>query len=339
VREMNTKNLVLLLLLLPLTAFAKDVVTEGSGGGINWTQGYIWADGYGVAPDDAPERKKRLLARRAAQVDAYRNLGEFVEGVRVSSESVVQDLVLASDTIRTKITTVVKGAIMTKDHYQNEVAQVRLQIPFDGPFSSAVNPGAIGKSQTTSFMDYLTPVEGFETVGNALINYVVSPAYAAAEGGALVRSSADLDLATRLLQFAVDQEPSSLIEQLQADTKAYKESNKYTGLLIDASDVSGFQLATIPRLRNTNGDVVYPSDELLGDQLSAKRPVSYDFDVGDAIKNLRVATVPYVIKANSVYKSRNSDLVLSDADAEFIKGNVQLRNAITRAGVMIVISE
>ena len=82
---MKRFGLVLTLCSLAQCVSAADVVTQGAGGGINWTQGYIWAHGYGVARDNVQEPKKRLLARRAAQVDAYRNLAEYVKGVRVSS--------------------------------------------------------------------------------------------------------------------------------------------------------------------------------------------------------------------------------------------------------------
>ena len=46
-----------------------------------------------------------------------------------------------------------------------------------------------------------------------------------------------------------------------------------------------------------------------------------------------------MIKARGVFRSRNSDLVISEQDAEFIRGNQRFRSIINGAGVMIVVSE
>lgn len=333
------KPLIAVLLWLPLVAVAKDVITEGPTGGVNWTQGYVWADGFGVARDDAADRKKRLLARRAAQVDAYRNLGEYLNGVRVSSETVVQEMVLASDVVRTKVETLIKGAMMTKDTYQNDIAQVTMRVYFEGDFSSAINTAISGSGRTVSERYYLDPMRKLQTVVEYLMETAIPTAHAVGDAGALIRNSADLELAQRLLQRTADNEADAVLEQLKADAEAYQTASRFTGLLIDATDVSTFQLATIPRIRNAEGEIIYPNDDLLGGGLASKRPVSYDFDVDDAVENERVKYTPYVIKAESTYRSRNSDLVISDADADFISGNAPLLGAISDAGVMIVIAE
>lgn len=335
---MNIKPLITAFLMLPLVAVAKDVITEGPTGGVNWTQGYVWAEGYGVARDDAADRKKRLLARRAAQVDAYRNLGEYLNGVRVSSETVVQEMVLASDVVRTKVETLIKGAMVTKDTYQNEVAQVTMRVYFEGDFSSAINTAISGGGRTVSERYYWDPMHKLQSVVEYLVDTAITSAHAQ-EAGALIRNSADLELAKRLLERTAENEANAVLEQLKADAEAYQSASRFTGLLVDASDVGAFQLATIPRIRNAEGEIIYPNDELLGGGLAAKRPVSYDFDVDDAIENERVKYTPYVIKAESIYRSRNSDLVISDTDAQFIIGNTPLLGAISDAGVMIVVAE
>ena len=336
---MKRFGLVLTLCSLAQCVSAADVVTQGAGGGINWTQGYIWAHGYGVARDNVQEPKKRLLARRAAQVDAYRNLAEYVKGVRVSSESVVQTMVLASDTVRARIETVVRGAVMHQDHYQNEVAQVTLRIYMDGDFSSSLNQASLIQTNTAVLSPARPPVLWFENLARTLGRFAVSPAYAMDDQGRLVRTDADLELAERLLRQSGQQDPKQLLQQLQDDARVFRESSTYTGILVDASGVPDFVLATIPRIRDPEGNVVYPRDELFSSSLAAKRPVSYDFDVHDAIRNSRIAVTPYVIKAQSVYRSRNSDLVISAEAARFIAENNQFREIAKQAGVMIVVAE
>lgn len=56
------------------------------------------------------EAQRRLMARRAAKVDALRNLTEQVYGVRIDSHTLVRDFVTQSDTIRAKLDAVIQGA-------------------------------------------------------------------------------------------------------------------------------------------------------------------------------------------------------------------------------------
>jgi len=52
----------------------------------------------------------KLLAKRAAQVDAYRNLGEVIQGVRIDAKTIVRDFVTESDQIRASFNGIVQGA-------------------------------------------------------------------------------------------------------------------------------------------------------------------------------------------------------------------------------------
>lgn len=56
------------------------------------------------------EAQRRLMARRAAKVDALRNLTEQVYGVRIDSHTLVRDFVTQSDTVRAKLDAVIQGA-------------------------------------------------------------------------------------------------------------------------------------------------------------------------------------------------------------------------------------
>lgn len=306
---------------------AEDVIAESGNGGINWTEGYVYAYGYGVAADDTPERKKRLLARRAAQVDAYRNLAEILQGVRVNSETTVQDMVLASDVVRTKVEGLVKGAVMTKDHYQNDIAQVTMQVPIDGGLSQATNqPKLFNSSADNALIDHA------RAAAQQLAQWLLpAPAYAASP---LISSPADYDFAQRILQSG----EGDVLKTLAAEVEAYGSTSSFSGLLVDATSVANFQLATIPRLRNEAGDIIYPTEELFDEVLSAKRPVSYDFDVGDAISNERVATNPLIVKATGVFKSRMSDLVVDQATSDALLNNARLMGIVNQAGVMIVVA-
>ncbi|MCX7918977.1 MAG: LPP20 family lipoprotein [bacterium] len=73
----------------------------------------IRATGYGAPPPPRPggtPAQARLLAQRAAQADAYRNLAERIKGVRIEGETTVQDFITRDDRIRTRVDAVIRGA-------------------------------------------------------------------------------------------------------------------------------------------------------------------------------------------------------------------------------------
>ena len=54
--------------------------------------------------------EKSLMAKRAAKIDALRNLAEQVYGVRIKSDSYVRDFVTQSDEMRARVNTFIQGA-------------------------------------------------------------------------------------------------------------------------------------------------------------------------------------------------------------------------------------
>ncbi len=140
------------LLLAFSTAFGQESISAkdwtqvveqiGAKGRVNWSGGYVEATGIGAPPEKYYGKPQaRPMALRAAQVDAYRNLLEVVQGVRVDSETEVRDFTTASDTIRAKVEGLVKGAqIVKRDYLSDGTVEVTLRMPLYGEFANTILP-------------------------------------------------------------------------------------------------------------------------------------------------------------------------------------------------------
>jgi hypothetical protein len=91
----------------------------------------IRAKGNGVEPRDAdltpPE--KGLLAKRAAKLDALRNLAEEVWGLRLTGETFVRDYVVKNDDLRSRVQTFIQGArVVSEQQLPDGTYQVEIEI-------------------------------------------------------------------------------------------------------------------------------------------------------------------------------------------------------------------
>lgn len=121
----------------------------GNKGSVNWTDGYIEAVGIGAPPQrNIGMPQARPMALRAAQVDAYRNLLEVVNGVRVDSTTTIRDFTVESDIINTQVQGMVKGAKTMKQEYLSDgTVEVTVRMPMAGNFTAVIVPRILEKRQ------------------------------------------------------------------------------------------------------------------------------------------------------------------------------------------------
>ena len=72
----------------------------------------------------------RLMAERAARADAMRKLAERIKGLRITSNTTVQDFVTESDEIRTRVNTYIRGMkeVGRRYHKDELIVEVEMQI-------------------------------------------------------------------------------------------------------------------------------------------------------------------------------------------------------------------
>jgi hypothetical protein len=121
----------------------------GNKGAVNWTEGTMEAIGIGAPPEryiGKPQARPNAL--RAAQVDAYRNLLEVINGVRVDSTTVIRDFTTESDVINTQVQGMVKGAKVVKQEYMSDgTVEVTVRMPIAGNFAAVIIPRIMEKKQ------------------------------------------------------------------------------------------------------------------------------------------------------------------------------------------------
>ncbi len=94
----------------------------------------VSAEGLPSATATSPAQR-RLTATRAAEVLAYRQLAEYLDGVAIVGDSVVKDAELQYDVVRAAVAGMVKGAMKVYQEYneQEGSALVILKLGMTGP--------------------------------------------------------------------------------------------------------------------------------------------------------------------------------------------------------------
>jgi len=139
------------------TKIIESKVTDqvGDKGLVNYQDGYIESVGTGAPPEQYYGKPQaRPMALRAAQVDAYRNLLETVQGVQIDSKTTVKDFAVESDVINTAISGMVKGAqIVKKEYLSDGTVEVTVRMPLSG-LAKAIIPQAIADDKKQDMKEH-----------------------------------------------------------------------------------------------------------------------------------------------------------------------------------------
>ncbi|MCR5833332.1 MAG: LPP20 family lipoprotein [Selenomonadaceae bacterium] len=101
----------------------------------DWNRNTIQVTGTGVASPrfSTTPAQAAAMAKRAAMVDAYRQLAEIVNGVQVDAETTVEQMMLTSDVVKTKVSAVIKGAkVVSEGPVAGGGYSVTMELPMFG---------------------------------------------------------------------------------------------------------------------------------------------------------------------------------------------------------------
>ncbi|MEO0073876.1 MAG: hypothetical protein ABIK43_04365 [candidate division WOR-3 bacterium] len=144
------------------------------GGVIDWSGRTVRATGSGIAdPGITNPAQARLMAERAAVVNAQRNLLEIVKGVRINSDTRVENYMTRYDLVSSSVEGVVVGARQVGPAQWDSVrgvAQVELELALVGPQSlaQAMEP-ALAASRSERAPELTPAVEEFFRQYSALV--------------------------------------------------------------------------------------------------------------------------------------------------------------------------
>ncbi|MEE9500426.1 MAG: LPP20 family lipoprotein, partial [Candidatus Omnitrophota bacterium] len=98
-----------------------------------WASRGVVATGSGVPPENAKGPEARLMAVRAAKIDALRNLAERVYGVKIDAVTSIRDFVTERDEVRADVEAFLRGAEVTDTRYLSDGSvEVDVGIDLDG---------------------------------------------------------------------------------------------------------------------------------------------------------------------------------------------------------------
>lgn len=279
-------------LLLSTTCFAV---------GVDWNSNTISAVGVGSAPDSATkEGPADALARRAAVVDAYRNLASIVYGVEIENHTTVEQLAVKKDTIKTSVSGVISNArIVDEEKLDDGNYQITISMPIFGAKNSLASAVWQNDDHANDVTAPVLPSTATPSVTNPVTN-----------NDKVLPISPVTPAKTEIVH------PGSI-----------------TGVIIDCRGL-GLERAMAPNVLDTTGRSIYNSKDVDNDVIVKKGLATYS-KTDDPTKITAAGINPLVIKAKSVQEF-NRNPVISKEDGDKILAANQESNFLRNCSVVFI---
>jgi hypothetical protein len=288
-------------LFLPMILMGQGYVQQvGTTGNVDWTKQTIRCTGVGGPNPNVPVAAQRSGALRAAKLEAFRNLLETIKGVNLSSETTVENSMVVSDVIRTRVEGALRGFRIVDTRYMSTGdVEVDVEVPLTGIVLDAVLPQGFG--------------------GGALMT-----------GGQLICPTCGQP-------WPVGKPVPAGVTLIQAgEGSAQTASSLYTGLVIDARGL-GMRPAMAPKILDDRGDEVYGSRFVSREYAVDIGMAGYEKDMNRARMNERVADNPLIVKGVEAAGPNKTDVVISTVDAMKVHNAASNMNFLQHCKVMILL--
>lgn len=272
--------------------------------GVNWDDGTIVATGMGIAPPNAVNiAQAKALAKRAAVVDAYRQLAETISGVQVTSESTVKMFITQSDVTRTKVEATIKGARVIKEGMTPEgTYKVTMVVPMFGVTGSLASAVIEPPQVKETFPE---PVSSVEATPIASLPTTVS-----ASVTVNIPSTPTTPIQPAPEPTYVPPTTSKPSGSSAAPAPRGKARGGYTGLIVDCRGL-GLETAMSPVIENDSGSPIYGYKNLDIDKVISNGMASYSRDINNC---QRAGSNPLIVRAVRLGRN-NVNPILTTADA------------------------
>jgi hypothetical protein len=302
-----------------LPSASGDAVETVGQGTINWTTGQIYATGIGAPPQNAVNpAQARAMAVRAAQVVALRNLLEIVKGVRVDSDTVVENFMTKSDVIRTRVDGIVRGAMVVKTAYLSDGSvEVTVGMGMKGALLDSVLPDTFGNNPLLPIPIHPAPGLHVPPPAPPVARPVPPQPQSTPENRKEPLRTEPLKPAPQPEKRPEQPTPSPLPAVPDQPTAQFK-GGKATGVVIDGRGL-GLRPALLPKIVDPQGQEIYVGQVVTRTNAVEQGVAGYAKDVNAASNNFRVTDNPAVLRGLRASGAARTDIVLGQADAQMLR--------------------